>query len=337
MNKIIVYCELDFKTQEINDVSYQLISKAHKLKLQANNLKNDENVIVEAVVLGENLGQNSIDNVRKYGADRLTFIKENCLLNFDQIIYSQVFLEYFKKNPSDIILFGATAKGRILAPRITTALETGLVADCTELEMILKNDNLILASTRPTFGSELMATILSRKNPQCATVRGGIFKKEENETNIFEYSVFIPNAYNESRKRLVNSLLNSEKNPNNLQEANIVLCAGYGIYSADKQYYEKLKEIALKTNTTFATTRKVVDYKISDHTKQIGQTGQNVNADVYIGFGVSGALQHISGMKNCRTIIAVNNDENAKIFNYCDYKIIADAKAIIDEMYELIK
>ena len=336
MKKITVYCELNLKNYTMLPVSYELISKAVELSRQAFELKKEQ-YSIEAVALGSNLDEDSLKKALNAGANRVVLVKNKTLSAFSQTIFAQSFIEYYLKNKSEVILFPATPYGRILAPRITTILNTGLVADCTGLDFILKNDELKLAPTRPTFGSELMATILSKKFPQCATVRPNTFVANFGLNADGQYCEFEPCEYSETRIKLLRTMLEKNTTDVNFDNAKVVLAAGFGLSEGkDKKYYLRLEELAKKINAKLACTRKVADFDLLPREFQIGQTGSNVVADVYIAFGISGAIQHVSGMKNSKTIIAINTDENADIFKYSDYKIIADAKKIIDEMLEIL-
>lgn len=335
MKKITVYCEIDYVSKKLTDVSYELISKAHNLAAKAKELKIDESYSVEAVALLNDINQESIKKAFMAGADNFVLIKDRCLETFCQTICSQCFVEYFKQFPSEVIIFPATSRGRMVAPRITTILNTGLVADCTGLDFILKENRILFAPTRPTFGSELMATILSKSYPQCATVRPKIFQAEFNQSPDGNFFEFKPTSLEETRIKIINSFLDNSSNISDLSCAKIILCAGWGISQGkDAKYFIRLEQVAKALGAKVASTRKVVDRGLMPQMTQIGQTGATVSADLYISFGVSGAIQHVMGMKNCKTIIAINTDENADIFKYADYKIIADAKTIIDELYE---
>ena len=338
MKKIIIYCEMNLKNHTLCEVSYELISKAVSLKEQAKALIPDsEEYLTEAVVLGADLDKSSLKRALDTGVDSVVLIKEKNLDVFSQTVFTQTFVEYFNLNPAEVIIFPATSYGRIVAPRITTTLDTGLVADCTGLEFVAKDNVLKLAPTRPTFGSELMATILSKKNPQCATIRPKTFKADFTKNSDGKYSEFYPNSFDEPRIKLLRTMLNKKDDVSDFSDAKIVLAAGYGLSEGkDKKYFSKLERIAKIINAKVASTRKVADFAFLPRATQVGQTGSYVEADLYIAFGVSGAIQHISGMKNSKTIVAINTDENADIFKYSDYKIVADAKVVINEMLEML-
>lgn len=334
MKKITVYCEIDYSDKKISNVTYELISKAYELSKKAFEMSGIE-YIVEAVALCDELDNASIKKAFNAGANNFIFVKNECLSTFCQTIFAQCFIEYYNQERSDIIIFPATPKGRIVAPRITTMLNTGLVADCTGLDFIVRDNNLFFAPTRPTFGSELMATIVSKTLPQCATVREKTFKAQFDRNIDGKLFEFYPNAFEENRIKLVKSIFESATNTSDFSNAKIVLAAGYGLVEhKDKKYFLRMQELAKIIGAQVASTRKVVDMGFMDHSTQIGMTGSSVEADVYIAFGISGAIQHIAGMKNCKTIIAINNDKNAEIFNHSDYKIVADAKNIIDELLQ---
>lgn len=346
MKKIIVYCEINNLTRTFDDVTYQLLSKARELKYSASLIGKTSDVkdyeyFVEAVALAPSLSRESISNALRSGADRVVLLKDSSFDIFVQTILASAFVEYFNSNPADIIIFPATPYGRIIAPRITTMLNTGLVADCTGLDFVLKKGELRLAPTRPTFGSELMATILSKKNPQCATIRPNVFKAEfvdSVEINMDNYTEsLIKYPFEENRIKLINAITDKKTDKPDFLNAKVVLAAGFGIASGKKgEYFDKLEKLSRIMCANYAVTRKVVEMGYADKKYQIGQTGSTTQADLYIAFGVSGAIQHIAGMKNSKTIIAVNNDENADIFKYSDYKIVADAKKMIDEIYAML-
>ena len=328
--KIAIYCEIN--DGFIDETSYELISKADELRLEAKNL-NGTSCEITAVALSDRINQDDVKKTYVAGTDDFVFIKHELLKEFNQSTYSSAFCAHFEKNQYDIILFPATLKGRMVAPRITTKLNCGLTADCTGLEFIIKNNEIKLASTRPTFGAELMATIISKIKPQCATIRPKTFKasfKYENKSG--NYSEFYPEIKQNTQISIIKKI-KEETDKNSFDDADIILCAGFGLYDGKENVYiKKLKDLSDKIGAKFAVTRKLVDYGVENSKYQIGQTGTSVSPKIYIAFGVSGAIQHIMGMKNSKTIIAINSDKDAEIFNYSDYKIIADAKEVIDEL-----
>lgn len=336
MKKIAIYCEI--VNDKLKDVSYELISKAYSLKQKAFELKQEDNEFeIEAIAIGSSLLNESIADAYCAGADCVTFLKNDDIKEYELEKYADIFIKYYNENPMEIIIFPATITGRMLAPKITTILETGLVADCTGLDFILdKNNEIRLAPTRPTFGSELMATILSKKNPQCATIRPSTFSADFTKNTDGKYIEKEIKTEKTPGIKILRSYQETEDEKIDYSKAKIVLAAGAGLCSKDNSYFEKLKSIAKKLNVDYAVTRKVVDLGIELPNYQIGQTGSTVQADLYITFGISGAIQHIFGMKNSKTIVSVNTDENAEIFKYSDYKMVADAKEVIDDIIKYI-
>lgn len=330
MKKIAVYTEV--KDTILDETAYELLSKAFELKTFAKNI-NDTEIKITAVAISDKIDKQSVSKAYQAGADSFVLIKNDNFRQFEQILYAKAFLSYLETNPQDYILFPATPTGRMVAPRITTSLNTGLVADCTGINFILNENELKLASTRPTFGAELMATILSKQKPECATIRPKTFTVKLNNANSGEYNEFRFCEDYFSPYVLIDRS-QDKNNKISFDGKKVIFAAGFGLYEGDnKGYIEKLFNITKKLNVGFALSRKLVDFKIMSNEYQVGQTGATVSPDLYVAFGISGALQHIQGMKNSKKIIAINTDENAEIFKYADYKIVADAKKIIDELY----
>jgi len=338
--RIAIYCEKNDDLLSLKDSSYELISKMYELKKTAKELlKTEISYEIDAIVIALSLDDNSIQKAYRAGASKVILIQNELYRSFLNTTYALAFGEYLNTvEDYDIILFPATIKSRMLAPRVTTALGAGLVADCINLEFILKNEKLRLAATRPTFGSELMASIISKTKPQCATIREKSFEAKFQNPAQGEFIKFVGNPNIESRIKFLQTLIDKNKDDNDvLVNSDIVLCAGYGLNGQNGRYFEKIRTLAQKIGAAAAATRKVVDFNLMGKNFQIGQTGCSVKPKLYIGFGVSGAIQHICGMKHSKKIVAINTDENAEIFKYSDYKIVADAKKIIDEMLEKIE
>ncbi|MBR1616725.1 electron transfer flavoprotein subunit alpha/FixB family protein [bacterium] len=319
--KIAVYFDFNY-------ASYEIISKAYELKKQIKELK-DEKCEIIALAISKDISKEYVNKAYQAGADEFILIQED---NINHINQAKLIVEWQKENNADVFLFNATLEGRMLAPRVTTMLDTGLVADCTGLEFILKNDNLELAPTRPTFGNELMATILSKKKPSCATIRPFTFKAKFECAACDEYKIFKKDI-DFSLNIFPDEILTKQIASSSLKDAKIIFAGGFGLVDGKENIYiEKLKQLANKYKASFAVTRKVVDFGIVENTYQVGQTGSTVTPDLYVAFGISGALQHIFGMKNSKKVIAINTDCNAEIFKYSDYKIVADAKKVIDDL-----
>lgn len=326
--KIFVICEYKKNQNVFKEVSFELLSAANTLKEQAKNEFNLE-YKVYAIVLDSGIDADFCQ-LSKYGAQEILYLKNEKFLNYNCDYYSSALLELFKAKMPDIVLFGATNMYRELAPLVTSRLQTGLTADCTALSLVENKGEIKLAATRPTFGGVLMATILCKKNPQCATVREGVFKKSEfNYITLTEEFQINDDIFSQSPVKFL------EFSPYELREgtfenAKIILCGGKGLKT--RENFEKLEKLAKLTGCAIAASRGAVDKGFALQEIQVGQTGKTVAPQIYIAFGVSGAIHHISGMSASKIVIAVNNDSNAPIFQNCDYKIVADAVEIIDAL-----
>ena len=329
VKKIAIYSEI--KDGILDDTAYELISKASDLRNFAKDI-NDEEIKITNIVISDYIDKKSVQKAYQAGADTFVLIKNDEFKDFNQVKYSNAFLSYFHENFHDYILFPATLTGRMIAPRVTTVLNTGLVADCTGLDFIIKNEKLKLASTRPTFGAELMATILSKSSPECATIRPKTFIAKFDKKNSGVYKEY-PCSISTKLGMMLLEKTKATLKQHSYDNSKVIFCAGFGLYDGkDNEYIKKLHGLANRLGVDFAVTRKLVDYGVFDNQYQIGQTGTSVKPEIYVAFGVSGAIQHIQGMKNSKTIVAINTDSNAEIFRYSDYKIVQDAKIVIDEL-----
>lgn len=227
---------------------------------------------------------------------------------------------------ADSVLFPATIRGRFLSGWAAAKLETGLTADCTALG--ITDDGLLLQS-RPAFGGNLTADILCKTaRPQMASVRPGVFPMPElceNATGpIRRFDAGDPISY------LTYAGFTPAENTVSLQEAKVVIAGGKGIGS--KKGFEKLARLAALLGGAVGATRSAVDAGYTTYDHQIGQTGQTVRPELYIGFGISGIVQHTVGMDSAKTVIAVNTDRLAPIFSHADYGIVGDWEKICDQM-----
>jgi electron transfer flavoprotein alpha subunit len=314
------------KQGEIKKVSFELLSKGRKL---ADKLKNK----LCAVVLSyENKNYENI--LKDYGVDRIYLVEDKNLLPYDTEIYSSVVISLINKYKPSVFLFPATYKGRDLAPRIASSLYVGLTADCTALDI---NSEGLLVQSRPAFGGNIMADILSpNSRPQMATVRPNVMKIEKNYRENLE--VIKENIkINPSLRRV--KILKRIKNPSSssfkLENAEIIVSGGRGMKT--KERFEVLFELAKLLDGCVGASRAAVDSSFIDKKHQVGQSGATVNPRLYLAFGISGAIQHIVGMKNSDRIIAINKDPNAPIFGVSHYAVVGDAYEIAKKLIEKLK
>lgn len=299
----------------------------------AKKLKSDLNVPINAILLGSNLGD-LINELHSYGVDSVWIIDNQSLNYFQEDVLAKLCIEIIKLKKPEIFLGGATVFGRSIFPKIATNLSTGLTADCTDLQIDSKTG--LLKQTRPTFGGNILATILCEVNrPQMATVRKKVFEKaikDDTSTGITEDLSFIPIP--ESSLEVLDYKEVNTKTVK-LTDAKVIVSGGRGL--TDKEDYINLDKLAKKLGGTVGATRAVVDAGFIPYSNQIGQTGKTVNPSLYFAFGISGAIQHLVGMKSSKKIIAINNDPNAPIFNISNYCIKGDAKEILPELISQIE
>lgn len=287
-----------------------------------------------ALVMGKNVQAVAQASIA-YGADQVLLVEgdEYETYNTDAATYATVTL--IEKYHPSIVLYGATNNGRDLAPRVACKLETGLTADCTELD--IDEETGLLVSTRPTFGGNLMATIMCPDHrPQMSTVRPGVFKKgtpDDSRTGeIVAEDVHIDPS--EIRVQLVERIKEVAEAVN-LEEAEIIVSGGRGL--KDEKGFEMLKELADLLGGTVGASRAAVDAGWIPHAHQVGQTGKNVSPKLYIAVGISGAIQHLAGMSGADTVVAINKDPDAPIFGVADYAVVGDLFEVVPALIEAIR
>jgi len=311
---ILVYIETD-REMNLLPVSLELLTKSLELSQKL------ENKTVSAVIVGfcEDYSP-IIQQLKSVGTDKIYIAQSEQLKEFSTTNYAKVVCRVIRENNPEIVLIGATCQGRDLAPRISTSLNTGLTADCTGLDI---NENGKLAATRPTFGGQLMATILCKTLPQMATVRPNTFKIEykNNENTEVEY-LDLSNETFDSSIELINFVKKFKADTMNLQSNEIVIGCGKGI--STPKGIELAQELAKELHAGLGASRSAVEAGVFSQSNQIGQTGTTIAPKLYIACGISGAVQHLVGIENSEKIIAINKDENAPIFKSADYGIVGD-------------
>lgn len=318
---------------EITGVSLELIGKAKEL---AGDLKTE----VTAVLLGSDV-KGLADELGAYGADRVVVVDDPALKDYTTEPYTHAMDEVIRKYKPEIVLYGATAIGRDLAPRISARVMTGLTADCTKLEVDGEADKDSglhnLRMTRPAFGGNIMATIVCKKHrPQMATVRPGVMQKLEKDGSrkavVEELKVeFQPNSKYVSVEEIVKTVTDKK----DIMEAKILVSGGRGVGS--KENFCLLEDLAEVLGGTVSSSRACVDAGWAEKDMQVGQTGKTVRPQVYFAIGISGAIQHLAGMEESDLIIAINKDEYAPIFDVADYGIVGDLNQILPMLTEKLK
>lgn len=335
MNNVFVYLEIEGTT--VADVSLELLTKGRKL---ANQL----GCQLEAVAAGSNLA--GIEKqVLPFGVDKLHVFDAPGLFPYTSLPHSSVLINLFKEEQPQICLMGATVIGRDLGPRVSSALTSGLTADCTSLEIGNHEDKKegktyenLLYQIRPAFGGNIVATIVNPEHrPQMATVREGVMKKEildadyKGEVIRHDVAKYVPET--DYVVKVIDRHV--EKAKHNLKGAPIVIAGGYGMGS--RENFDMLFDLAKELHAEVGASRAAVDAGYADHDLQIGQTGVTVRPKLYIACGISGQIQHIAGMQESGIIISVNNDENAPINAIADYVINGTVEEVIPKMIKYYK
>lgn len=317
---ILIYAQIT-RDNYIHPVFFELLSKAKNLSKKLNNCK------VNAVIFTTPNQINSFkESFQNMGVDKVYYFENEVFKDYSTDYYSKLIVNLVGIIKPEILLIGATNQGRDLAPRVSGALNTGLTADCTELDI---NEKGQLAATRPTFGGQLMATILCKNYPQMATVRPNVLKITQPET--IKNTELIPCPANidclKNRVELLNFCKTNNLEINELDSAEIIVAGGKGL--KNEKGFELLKQFANSIGATVAATRGAVEMGLAPVSIQVGQTGKTVHPKVYIACALSGAIQHTVGMTGSDYIIAINNDETAPIFEIADCGIVGDVFEIL--------
>ncbi len=331
MNNILVYCEVDGNA--VAGVSLELLSEGRRL---ADKL----GVALEAAVVGTGLGAVA-PQLFPYGADKVHLFDDSRLSPYTTLPHAAVLCKLIKDEGYQIFLLGATATGRDLAPRITAELRSGLTADCTALEIGSYEDKKagkvvegLLYQMRPAFGGNIVATIVNPYNrPQMATVREGVMTMRTSRPAGYEACVVKHDVsrYVSDECFVVSVLERHVKSAaNNLKNAPVVIAGGYGMGS--KENFDMLFALAKLLHGEVGATRAAIDAGYTTRDRQIGQTGVTVRPKVYFACGISGQVQHVSGMQESGIIISVNSDPDAPINAIADYVVIGRVEEVIPKL-----
>lgn len=318
-------------------VSFELLYKG-KLLAQ------EKGCGLTAIIIGSNVNKITGD-VAAYGADQVILVDDPVYAYYSTDGYAITMAELIRKYQPETVLIGATDNGRDLAPRIACNLQTGLTADCTEIRIDEKTG--CIAWTRPTFGGNLMATIICpEKRPQMGTVRPGVFRTgeydQERKRRVLEEKSGEVEIIYESPKvtgnQIRTTLLKHVREVTemvDMESAEIIVAGGRGIGSAEG--FRELRNFAESVGGVIACSRAVVEAGWLPQHYQVGQSGKTVTPRVYFAVGISGAIQHLAGIAGVETVIAVNTDPTAEIFKRADYGIVGDYREILPLLTEKIQ
>lgn len=335
MNNVTVYCELD--EGKIADVSFELLTKGRSL---ANQL----NCKLEALLIGYNL--NGYEKMLfPYGVDTVFIADDKRLAPYTTLPHTSIMVNLFKEEKPQIALLGATTIGRDLGPRVSSALKSGLTADCTELEIgdheVTRDKKVykdLLFQIRPAFGGNIIATIINPDcRPQMATVREGVMKKaifnQHHKGKVVDLEV----AKYVDETAFVVKLIERhvEASKVDIKNSGVIVAGGFGVGSVEN--FGLLYELATLIGGEVGASRAAIDAGYVSHERQIGQTGITVRPKLYIACGISGQIQHLAGMLESSIIISINNDPNAPINKIANYVIHGKVESVIPKMIKYYK
>ncbi|MFV0469699.1 MAG: FAD-binding protein [Dysgonomonas sp.] len=321
--------------------SLELLSPARHLAEQLGN-----ETKITTVLIGKNI-KPLADTLFEYGADEVVLVENDKLEEYLVLPFSDIIAQVIKDRNPEIALFAATTSGRELAPRIGVKTGSGVTADCTGLEIgeyINRKEKIInrpiLHSRRPTYGESKLATILGFVYPQISTARAGTFEvpeKIEGRTGVV--SSFTPKLDDHDFAVEILETVRGEGGLQGLFDADVIVSGGRGTTSDNlelvKQLAEALKEKGIKAE--WACSRVVVDEGVAEYARQIGQTGKTVRPKVYVAIGISGAIQHVAGIKESGKIIAIDHNPKASIFHHADFGIVGEYQDIVPELIDRVK
>jgi electron transfer flavoprotein alpha subunit len=311
---------------EIKNVAFELLSKGREL---ADTLKTE----LAAVCIG--YGVKNVDELSAYGADKIYLVDDVALDDQTEDPYVAELTRLITEYKPEIVLAGATPFGRSFFPRVAAKLNTGLTADCTGLD--IDPETKLLLQTRPTFGGNIMATIICpTKRPQMATVRPRVFRR--NERDIPHEGEIINVEFSKdssvSRTKLVDFVPDASEKVK-LEEADIIVSGGRGLGKPEN--FKLIRDLAAALGAAVGSSRPPVDEGWISYPHQVGQTGKTVCPKLYFAVGISGAVQHLAGMQTADCIIAINDDPDAPIFQVATYGIVGDLFKIVPMLTDMLK
>ena len=311
----------------IANVSYELIGKGKDLAAA-------RGAEVTAVLAGANVGGLAA-NLARYGADKVILIDDPALETYMTEPYTRALAAVVNRYKPEIMLYGATAIGRDLAPRVSARVHTGLTADCTGLEIQEETGNLLM--TRPAFGGNIMATIVCKDHrPQMATVRPGVMQRiHPLEGAACPVDAFAVPDLAAGRNVEILEVVKKISEKMDIQDAKVLVAGGRGMGGPEN--FVLLENLAAVLGGSVASSRASVDAGWVEKDLQVGQTGKTVRPNLYIACGISGAIQHLAGMEESDVIVAINKDATAPIFGVADLGLVGDVLKILPVLTDALK
>jgi electron transfer flavoprotein alpha subunit len=311
----------------------RLMNVSRELLGGARTLADRLRVRLGAVLLGSGL-ENASQELVAYGADTV-YVADNTLLeHYRSEAYSSILADLINLHHPDILLLGSTSIGRDLAPKTAARVSTGLTADCVKLDL---DEEGILLQIVPAFGGKVMAEVVCPKHrPQMATIRPGVLKSLQPDSNRSGQIVNIPVSMKEDEIKVkILEIREETKTTLPLESAEVVVTGGYGVGSIED--WKLVENLADTLGGAVGATRPPVDEGWAFEEQMIGQSGKTVKPNLYVGLGISGAMQHVVGVQDSRFIVVINNDPTAPIFEFADVGIVADLREFVPHVIEEMK
>jgi len=330
-----VWVFIQHRGNDIMEASLEVLGKARELAASLG-------VSVAGVLMGGAV-EPLAEKVIRYGADRVYGMSSPLLEPYTTSTFSKALCSLIRAKKPDIVLLAATPQGRDLAPRVASSLRVGLTADCTDLQIgtysepgTRKKHTDILLQIRPAWGGNIIATIVNPETrPQMATIREGIMKLPQPMDSARGESIPVsPDVSPADILTTIREQLFTEKTVD-LKGAHIIVSGGAGMGS--RENFSLVWQLAHVLGGEVGATRAAVDAGFIDHDHQVGQTGTTVRPKLYIACGISGAVQHLTGMEEAGKIVAINNDQEAPIFGIAHYGIVGDVRDVIPGLIRIYK
>lgn len=315
--KVLVF--LEQREGQIKKSSFETARLAYDISSKMN-------YEAEAVTIGNNIDK--LEEAGNFGIKKIVHYKNSLLNNYSTSAYKKILVDHISETDAEIILFSGTSLGKDLAPHISAKLDCGLAADCIALEY--ENGNLI--ATRPIFAGKILTDIKITSQKKIFLIRPNVFKAEKISDEKAEVKII-----NVENIDLSSKVIETKKSNGKLDvtEADIVVSGGKGMKGPENFYL--VEQLAEVLGGAVGASRAVVDAGWRPHSEQVGQTGKTVSPTLYIALGISGAIQHLAGMRSSKYIVAINKDKDAPIFQIADYGIVGDVLEIVPKMIEEIK
>jgi len=301
-----------------SSISWEMAGKGRELADQLG-------TSLTACVLGHNVSGLAQEAIA-YGADRVFLVDDLTLGSYRTDPYAAIMVDLVRRYKPEILIMGASSRGRDLAGSVATRLITGLTADCTGLE--IDPETHLLRQTRPAFGGNIMATILCPNHrPQMATVRHRVFEVPPKDAS--RHGQIVSERAQLAEDQIATKVLDLivEEEDVNLADARIIVSGGRGVKGPEG--FAPLRELAQVLGGAVGASRAAVDAGWIPYMHQVGQTGRTVRPDLYIACGISGAIQHLAGMRTAKVIVAINKDPDAPIFGVAHYGIVGDLFEVV--------